>query len=471
MPIVPPVLPADPPPLRERLAWVARFRRLVGLHERDLCGLMGAELAKPRFEAFASDVLPLLAACRFVERRAPKVLRARRAPGTPLWLPGSRVEVRRVPLGDVAIIATWNYPVQLLGVQLVHALAAGNRVTAKPSERVPRTQARLLELALEAHPGEGSLAWTHATREEGERLLASRRFDHVVFTGSTEVGREVASRAAGALTPCTLELTGRDSAFVLEDADASLAAASLLGALAMNAGQTCIAPRRVFVHERVHDRFAEALDRLVTGSPAREVIDAGAADLCRRVIADAIARGARLAGASADPAGPALRPVFLLDCPPDALAAHGRLFGPVCAVIRVASIDQALAMHGAIDQHLSAAIFTRDRRAADALAPRLNASLVCVNDCVLPLAHPGCSLAGNGASGMGVTRGEAGLLAMTRPVCVTRGRALARASLRALSPAATERVIGVLTRLYAGRPPRPPSARADRPSPARSAPA
>ena len=178
------------------------------------------------------------------------------------WSIGQRHQVERVPLGRIGIIATWNYPVQLLGVQLVQALAAGNRVVVKPSERTPRTQALLLDLARRAGLPEGTLDVLPATRDAGAAMLQHAEMDHLVFAGSTAVGRRIAEAAARRLLPSTLELSGRDTAFVLADADPALAARTIWSAVTMNAGQTCMAPRRVLVDSRVYERFLAALARL-----------------------------------------------------------------------------------------------------------------------------------------------------------------------------------------------------------------
>ena len=133
-----------------------------------------------------------------------------------------------MPLGRVLVIATWNYPVQLLGIQLVQAVLAGNRVVVKPSERAPKTQARLIALAVEAAEAvpsmRGVIESRPATRGEGQRLVAEEQFDHVIFIGSTAVGRAIAEVCAARLIPTTLELSGSDSAIVFADADARAAA-------------------------------------------------------------------------------------------------------------------------------------------------------------------------------------------------------------------------------------------------------
>lgn len=414
-------------PVEERLAWVARFRALVARNEKTLCELIEADTGKPRIEALTGDVAPLLAACVWLERNAPRVLKERRIGGAPFWMRGVKARVRREPLGRVAIIATWNYPAQLLGIQLAHALAAGNCVTVKPSERSPRSQEYLLGLARRAGADEARLAWTGATREAGETLLASQRFDHVVFTGSTAVGKLIAQRLAPSLTPATLELSGRDSALVFDDADPKLAAHCLFAALSLNAGQTCMGPRRALVHASVYEAFAQHLTELARNATARLLIDEAEARRCHELaVAACAAGGVDAAGQPSPPTGRVLRPTVIMNCPASCAASEGRHFGPLLAVVRCNDFVEMLRLHKAAGQHLVTSVFTKDPRRAERLAHRLGSTTVTINDIVLPTAHPGVGLGGRGESGVGVSRGEEGLLALTRPVYITRSNGLVR---------------------------------------------
>jgi acyl-CoA reductase-like NAD-dependent aldehyde dehydrogenase len=419
--------------VRERLRWVARFRALLALHREQLCKLMEDEIAKPFEEGLLTDVAPLLAACKWVEKNAPRLLGARSVPGAPFWLK-AKVRELRVPLGKVAIIATWNYPVQLLGIQVVHALIAGNRVVVKPSERSPRTQNRLLELAVEAGLPPGTLEWTGHSREAGATMLATRTFDHVVFTGSSEVGQRIATTLAKSMTPATLELSGRDTAFVLADADAKKAARCLWAATCVNAGQTCMAPRRVLVVGDVYDKLVAELARLAATAKPRALIDERAANTCKELVAKAIGRGARDLGLHhTDPAALAInvpsdevdrffRPTVLAPCEPTLEVVQGKHFGPLLAVVRCINIEEALRIHGQCDQHLVACVFTRDARVGELLGKRLGLTTVLINDCIMPTGHPGVSIGGSGLSGQGVSRGAEGLLSMTHVSHIALGK-------------------------------------------------
>ncbi|MEQ8769777.1 MAG: aldehyde dehydrogenase family protein [Phycisphaerales bacterium] len=395
------------------LAWVRRFRRSVAARIDDLTAIAGDELGRDPFETVTSDIVPLLSACRWTEKHTRRVLRPRRVRGKSIWQLGQRHRAVRAPLGRVGIIATWNYPIQLMGVQLVHAIVAGNRVVVKPSERTPRTQALVLDLAREAGLSADRLSWTDATREAGEAMLREGSFDHVVFTGSTEVGRAIAGTLAETLTPSTLELSGCDSAVVLRDADPKLAARSIAYALTLNGGRTCMAPRRAIVSEGVLDAFVA---ELATALDARREQIAPGTDGPELARAHALLEesGARAIGSGWARAG--------VGCESDSSLARGEHFGPVLAIVGVSSDGAAIELAKSYPQRLATAVFTRSRRRID--ASDLGSGIVTINDCVIPTGHPGVSLGGTGPSGWGVTRGEAGLLAMTRGVnvSVTSGR-------------------------------------------------
>lgn len=405
---------------RERARWCRGFAHAVAAHQDELVDLITREVHKPRWQAITGDVLPLLAACRWHEKHASRVLSDVRATGRPWWMLGLRARVRRAPLGTVGIIATWNYPVQLLGIQVVQALMGGNRVIVKPSEHSPRTQARLVELAQDGLPP-GTLVALPGTRDAGPALLRDHTLDHVVFTGSTSVGRQIAAWAAERLVPTTLELSGSDSAIVLDDADPDLAARTLWACVVMNAGQTCMAPRRALVTRGVYRRFIGALAPLAAGGALLPLISEGEARRTYECLLAAQQAGGRGASGTIDPPrGHRLRAQAVLDCPRDSALTRGEHFGPALAVIPVADVEDALRVHRGIGQHLSCSIFTSHPRRAAAWAHALGAGLVTINDCVLPLSHPGLALGGRALSGWGESRGVAGLLAMTRPVTITR---------------------------------------------------
>src|SRR5947209_8854614 len=199
-------------PVRKRLRLVRAFRHLL-VNECDrLCEAVGRDLGKPVEETLAAEILPLAAACRFLEREAGRLLRPARVPGKhrPLWLWGQSDTVYRRPRGVVGIIGTWNYPLLLNGVQLLQALTAGNGVLWKPSELAPASAAALLDLLTRAGCPAHLVHLMEATRAAGQEL-ANADVDHIVFTGSATTGRVLAEHLGRRLVSSTLELSGCDA--------------------------------------------------------------------------------------------------------------------------------------------------------------------------------------------------------------------------------------------------------------------
>jgi len=414
------------------------------------------EVHKPRWEAVTSDLLPLLASCTWHRKHARRILCDRRVRSGPWWAAGQRHVVTSVPVGLVGIIATWNYPIQLLGIQLVQALMAGNDVVVKPSERSPRTHALLLRLAEQAGLPHGTLRHYPATREAGRELLASEPLNHLIFMGSTAVGRDIATIAATRLLPTTLELSGRDSAIVLSDADVALAARSIWNAVTMNGGQTCMAPRRVLVERGAYDRFISAIAPLAAAARPRRLIDTAAASRCFEFASIAVRMGGRsVSGVLEVTSNDSLIPLAIADCATDCDLALGTHFGPVVAIMPAADADDAVHLHHELSEGhvLATSIFTRSARRARSLVRSVGSGITTINDCVLPTGDPRVSIRGTGPSGWGASRGEDGLVALTRRIHTEQTSAWLRLPLSQPTTAAAARI----TRLLLGRTSNSPS--------------
>lgn len=371
----------------ERLKPIRDLRHLLVERASEICDVVCDEIGRPRVEVIGSELLPTAAGMKFLLKEARSVLKPRNVRGTPLWLFGSRDTVHRRPWGIVGIIGTWNYPIFLNVVQIAHALVAGNGVLWKPSEVAPRTADLTHRLFLDAGIPAPLFQKLPATREGGAQL-AEANVDHIVFTGSDRVGRKLAARLGERLIPSTLELSGIDAMFVLEDADVNLAAKAAWFGLTLNAGQTCIAVRRIFVHHSRVAEFTAILQPLLDAAPPMTLAN-----------------------------GKSVRPV--LQTGVEAEACRQVQFSPVAALIPFDSIDTALSLAAESRFGLSASIFTKNTAKAREQAARIRSGSVCINDALAPTAHPGSPFGGRGNSGWGVTQGRDGLLAMTVPQVVT----------------------------------------------------
>ncbi len=406
-------------PIRQRLRHVRALRHLLATECDTLCAAVARDLGKTAEETIAAEVLPTADACRFLEREAPGLLRPRKVPRRcrPLWLWGQSDVVYRRPRGIVGIIGTWNYPLYLNGVQIVQALTAGNAVLWKPSEVAPAIAAALHRLFMRAGFPADLLPMMPATREAGSHL-AEADVDHVVFTGGAEVGRILAARLGQRLISSTMELSGSDAQFVLDDADVNLAARAAWFGATVNHGQTCIAVRRSFVARPVYTAFCDALKPLAeTAKPLTLALPSQAVQ-ARRLVAEAVAGGARLlADTGTDPN--AMMPAVVIDARPEMAVCREASFAPLLAVVPFDTLDEALAMNAVCPYRLGASVFTRFPRKAEPIAARVGTGMVTVNDAIMPTAHPATPFGGTGDSGWGTTQGAEGLLEMTVPQTVS----------------------------------------------------
>lgn len=426
-------------PLAERLRPVRALRRLlVGECDR-LCEAVRRDLGKAPGEAIGAEVLPLADACRFLEQSAARLLRPRRVPTSqrPLWLWGQTDRVHRRPHGLVGVIGTWNYPFTLNGVQMVQALTAGNGVLWKPSEVAPESARVLFELLQRAGYPADLVHLLPATRAAGEELAAAD-IDHVVFTGSDAVGRVLAANLAPRLVSSTLELSGCDAMFVLEDADVALAAQAAWFGCNINRGQTCIAVRRAFVQRGVYEPFVKHLEPLAAAAQPVRLALAGAVRQAGRLVDEAVAGGGRRLDCAAEADGDerSCVPAVVVDARPEMALCREGSFGPVMAVLPFDTVEDALRMDALCTFGLASSVFTRRPERAAELAARLRTGLVTVNDVVVGSAHPATPFGGRGASGWGVTQGAEGLLEMTVPQVVSVRAGTFRPHFRLVDPKA-----------------------------------
>jgi aldehyde dehydrogenase (NAD+) len=334
--------------------------------------------------------------------------------------------VEYLPLGVVGVIGPWNYPAFTPMASIVCALAAGNTVVFKPSELAPGVGTWLADSLAEVVPNRHLLEVVLGGGETGAALCRSG-VDKLAFTGSTETGRQVMAACAETLTPVLVEAGGKDPLLVDEDADLEAAAeAAVWGAFA-NAGQTCAGVERAYVHQKVYDEFLGLLvgrtRRLRPGADPTAhygpLTLPGRAEVVRRHVEDALARGARAVVGGPQAVGDRYaEPTVLVDVPPDAAAITEETFGPTLTVTKVVSMDQAVELANGSRYGLGSAVFSRER--GPELARRLRTGMTSVNG-VLTFAGVGAlPFGGVGASGFGRVLGADGLREFTYAKAVTR---------------------------------------------------
>ncbi len=413
-----------------------RFRRVLYRRRHEVAALVTEESGKPLTDALGIDVFVSLDFAAWTARTAPRFLhdRWRRPSGLLFWR--KRVRMDRRPIGVIAVIAPWNYPFFLPTACVLPALACGNAVVLKPSEFTPRSGGILEDLFREAGLPDGVLQVLQGDGATGAALVRGG-VDKVIFTGSVATGRRVAVACAEQLIPCSLELGGSDAAIVLRDADVRHAADGIAWTRFANAGQTCVAPKRVFVEAPAYDAFVAALARAVgdlrvgAGTDAAtevgHVIHAKAAEQLEAQRADALMRGAKeVARATVEPAGaqraPFVAPTVLTDVTPAMRVMHEETFGPLLPVMKVADADEAVRLANASDFGLSASVWSRDRARALDVAYRLEAGTVLLNDATSVVGMPDVPYGGVKASGLGRLHGIAGLEACVRATPIVDDR-------------------------------------------------
>ena len=437
-------------PISQRLAVLKRLRHLIADRAAELAAAIVMPQRRHLGETITAEVLPLADAIQFLETQAAKILAPRRTGlgPRPLWLWGTRLEVRRDPLGTILIIGPSNYPLFLMGVQLVQALAAGNAVLIKPGRGGTACAARLVELLADAGLPHGLVGLLGESPDDARNAI-TLGVDKIFVTGSATTGAVILADAAPHLTPVVAELSGCDAVFVLADADLSLLARSLIFGLTFNGSATCIAPRRVFVPRSSLPKLEALLADLARVIPALPV-DPNAASRAIALVHQAINAGAR--PLTPIPAiGSTMTPVVLTDASAQMPLLESDIFAPVLSLVPVADIRHALRLAAECPFALGAAVFSDNPRDAASIAAELDVGCVVVNDVIAPTADPRLPFAGRKRSGFGVTRGAEGLLEMTSVKAIVTHRGKHRLHLDNAQTVTPRFAAALVSALHSGR--------------------
>lgn len=419
-------------PVAERAAVLGRFARLVLERRSEILDLIQMETGKSRGSAF-EEVADVAHLARHYAVRGASYLADRRVRGMLPVL--TRTSVHRRPVGVVGVIAPWNYPLTLALAEAAPAFVAGNAVVLKPDPQTTLTALWAAEALEECGLPPGLLEVVAGGGEVGSALVDT--VDHIAFTGSTATGRIIGARAGQRLIGATLELGGKNPLYVAADAPLPAAVAGAVRACFANTGQLCMSIERLILHESIADDFlADFLPRvraLRLGTGLNYTADIGSltsqAQLERVLthVDDALARGARVLAGGVHRAdiGPYFyAPTVLDEVPPDALVAREETFGPVVSVQRVASDEEAVAAMNDTEYGLNASIWTGNTGRGRALAARVEAGSVNVNEgYTATFASMAAPMGGMKASGLGRRHGRESIEALTevQTIAVQRG--------------------------------------------------
>ena len=411
---------ADPMPgletRRDRLQ-----RLLKGLEEREEAFTKAISTdfgQRSAFETANYDITVTLADIKYQIRNLARWMRIRKR-SVPLHLMPGRARIVPQPLGVVGVISPWNFPVFLSLSPVAGAIAAGNRVMLKPSEWTPKTSALLAELASEAfEPDE--FAVFEGGIETG-RAFSELPFDHLLFTGSTRVAKEVSNSAAKNLTPLTLELGGKSPALVCPGANLKRAAERIVFGKLANAGQICIAPDYVFVERAKFHDFIEMLQtyikkaypRLNNNPDYTSIISADHFSRLNRMIEEAREEGAEIIsinpdGETLEPSARKIPPTLILRPNPTLGVMQEEIFGPILPVLSYEKIEEAIEFIQHRARPLALYLFTEKTRERERILRETISGGVAVNEVLFHCVCETLPFGGVGASGMGSYHGQAG---------------------------------------------------------------
>jgi acyl-CoA reductase-like NAD-dependent aldehyde dehydrogenase len=400
-------------PWSERQALVNQIGEQIAANSAELIALLTREQGKPTEQA----QFEIMAAAQWCQATASLELPDRVSEAGP----NRRQVTRYVPIGVVAGISPWNFPVVLSIWKIAPALLAGNTLVLKPSPFTPMTVLRIGELVRDLLPP-GVLNIITGGDALGPLMTAHPGFDKVSFTGSTATGRRVMASAAPTLKRLTLELGGNDAAIVMPDVDIGETAQKLFWSAFTNSGQVCVATKRAYVHDSIYDEFRDTLAELVTSMPMGDGSHQGIAlgpvqnkpqyDRVRELLADSRAQGHRLVSGAAPNGEGYFVPLTLVDNPPeDSRIVQEEQFGPVLPLMRFSDVDEVLVRANATDLGLAGTVWSKDIEQAMRIAEQMDTGNVWINEGLA--LSPFAAFGGRKQSGVGVENGVEGLMSYT----------------------------------------------------------
>ena len=412
---------ANPYPNRdERVQWLDALHRLLADNQQAVIEAISADFGnRSADETLLAELMPSLHGIRYARRRLHKWMKpSRRSVGLAFQPASARVVYQ--PLGVVGVIVPWNYPLYLAIGPLVGALAAGNRVMLKMSESTPATGQLLKTLLAQVFPEEQ----VAVVLGEADAGIAFSRlpFDHLLFTGSTSIGRQVMRAAADNLTPVTLELGGKSPAIVSTSVPLDDAAERIAFGKTLNAGQTCVAPDYVLVPRVRIEGFVEAYrsairrfyPQLADNPDYTAIVNPRQHARLQDYLDDARARGARLLPLFEQGQARRMPHYLLLDVNDEMRVMQDEIFGPLLPLVPYDDLDQALAYINARPRPLALYYFGYDKAEQRTVLERTHSGGVCLNDTLLHVAQDDLPFGGVGPSGMGHYHGHEGFLTFSK---------------------------------------------------------
>jgi len=397
-------------PYEVRRQQLLLLRESLLRHEPAIAEALYTDLKKSREEAYGTETGLVLAELNNTLKNLRKWMRPHRAGTNLVNLPSSS-RIYRDPLGVVLIIAPWNYPVQLALIPLIGAIAGGNCAVVKPSEYAPATSALLEKMLTALYLPE----YVRVVQGDGADvvtgMIQSFRFDHIFFTGSVPVGRRIYQLAAKDLVPVTLELGGKSPVVVEQDADVATAARRIVLGKFINAGQTCVAPDYLLVHEDIRQRLLTGLQEVLLafyGAKPEESYDYAKIIHEKRfeTLVSYLSQGRIIAGGRHDRQRMFIEPTLMEDVSPESPLMQEEIFGPILPVFTYRNMEEALVIVRQHPDPLAFYLFTRDAGKQQAWMEQFTFGGGCINNTVWHFANHHLPFGGVGNSGTGAYHGK-----------------------------------------------------------------
>jgi len=409
-------------PLEFRIGQLKRLKDGIERNEKIILEALYRDLRKSEIEAYNSEVLVVTADFDYTLRRVKKWVRPKKV-RTPLMHLPAKSLIYPEPAGVVLILSPWNYPFQLTFVPLIGAIAAGNCAILKPSEYAPHMSAAVAEII--RHDFEEDYITVVEGGVEVSKALLQEKFDHIFFTGSTEVGKMVMRAASQHLTPVTLELGGKSPCIVWKDANIEVASRRILWGKFLNAGQTCVAPDYLLVHRDIGSKFTEALiegiRKFYGPSPQQSkdyarIINETHFERLKKYLEE----GTVVFGGEHDKKDLYISPTLLSNVKESSPVMQDEIFGPILPIIEFETIKDVMDRIKSKPKPLSLYLFTDDKSVQDVILRSTSSGGVCINDTVSHIIGSDLPFGGVGESGFGSYHGKASFDSFTHYKSVLR---------------------------------------------------
>jgi aldehyde dehydrogenase (NAD+) len=395
--------------LEWRKEQLGALKRLLVENEAKIADALEKDLGRSPFEAWLADVANTAGEAAYAAKNVAKWAKRRHRRLEMSQLPG-RGWIEYEPYGTVLIIGAWNFPFALTLGPAVGAIAAGNTVLLKPSEVAPASSALMAEL-VPRYLDNDAVAVIEGDGAVSQELIA-QGFDHLLFTGGTEIGRKVYEGAASHLTPVTLELGGKSPVIVSADADIKVAAKRIAWTKLINSGQICIAPDYVLAEAPIRDNLVDEIQKAVAGFEAENVTGGkrivNERHFNRLTTALAATQGDVAIGGGSDASNLSIQPTVVVDPATDEPLMTDEIFGPILPVVTVRNLDEAIEFVNARPKPLAAYLFTKAKKTRERVIREVPAGGMVVNHLLFHFATHKLPFGGVGPSGLGAYHGKFG---------------------------------------------------------------